>query len=441
VLVFELELAMKGFRAFLIEYSNSLKVGWFLASRQIRHAGKGTTALIVFIMALTFLNLVVVSGLLVGLITGSFQQYRESYSGDVIITPAARREYIENSQNLVKFIEGHPSVETWTARYSTGAQVLGTLDDLPDKETSPNSIGARLTGINIEKEEAFSRFSRFVKYGNNLTSGSDGGILIGASLLKKYSTYADANIPGLNLLENVDVESRVRATFDRGENGKVSREFVVKGILKSKIDEISARMFITDSELKRLMEGSSKDYNEIAIRTVPGEAQMLVNDIEDFMRGYDVRVQTYEQAIPSFLRDIETTMNVLGNALSSIALIVASITMFIVIFINAVTKRKFIGIMKGIGISPHAIQIAYVFQAFFYGLVGSAVGLIITFGFLRPWFDRHPIDFPFSDGILVATPGGAFFRVLILLAVTLVAGYVPAKLIVRRNTLDAILGR
>ncbi|MEN9561022.1 MAG: hypothetical protein RIQ56_295, partial [Candidatus Parcubacteria bacterium] len=59
------------------EYVDAIKVGWFLALRQVRRTGKGTTGLIIFIMILTFLNLVVVSGLLVGLIAGSFEAYRE----------------------------------------------------------------------------------------------------------------------------------------------------------------------------------------------------------------------------------------------------------------------------------------------------------------------------------------------------------------------------
>jgi ABC-type antimicrobial peptide transport system permease subunit len=159
------------------------------------------------------------------------------------------------------------------------------------------------------------------------------------------------------------------------------------------------------------------------------------------MGDFAARIQTSGEAIPSFLRDIETTMGVLGNALSSIALVVASITVFIVIFINAVTKRKFIGIMKGIGVSPLAIEFSYIFQAFFYGLAGSGIGLALTFGLLKPYFGAHPINFPFSDGILVATPEGAGIRVAILLVVVLIAGYIPAKLIVRKNTLDAILGR
>lgn len=419
----------------------SLRVGFFLALRQIKRSGKGTTALIIFIMVLTFLNLVVVSGLLVGLITGSFKQYREGYSGEVLITSETGRDYIENSPALLAFLESHPKVTSFSPRYGASVQVLGTLTDLPEKNERPNRIGIRLTGIDIEKEESVTGFSRFVKYGDHLVEGEEGYALIGNNMLKKYSSFADANIPGLDLLEDVDIGSRVRVTLARQDGEPISKEFIIKGVLQSKVDEISTRMFITDRELKRLLPVNKDQVQAIAIKTDYEYAPTLVQEIKDFMGSYSARIQTTDEAIPSFLRDIETTMNVLGNALSSIALIVASITIFIVIFINAVTKRKFIGIMKGIGISPQAIQYSYIFQALFYGVVGSIIGLFLTFGVLRPYFDANPIDFPFSDGILVATPAGAALRITILLVVTLIAGYLPAKIIVRKNTLDSILGR
>jgi ABC-type antimicrobial peptide transport system permease subunit len=139
--------------------------------------------------------------------------------------------------------------------------------------------------------------------------------------------------------------------------------------------------------------------------------------------------------------DIRDTFQMLGNMFSVIGLIVAAITVFIVIFINALTRRKFIGIMKGIGISGRVIEFSYVFQSLFYAVVGSSIGLIIVFGLIVPRFTAHPIDFPFSDGILVAEPLGTFIRVGILTFITFIAGYVPAWMIVRRNTLNAILGR
>lgn len=411
-----------------------------MALRQLKRASKWTTGLIVFIMVLTFLNLVVVSGLLVGLISGSFKQFRENYSGEVIITTAPGRDYIENSPQLIAFLQNHPKVEAISPRYGITAQVLASLTENPKKKERPNRIGARLVGINPQKEEALTGFSKFLKYGANLQSGEEGYILIGANMIKKYSSFADANIPGLDLLSDVDVGSKVRVTLT-SQSAEVSKDFAVKGIVKSKVDEISTRFFVLDAELKRLLPINQEQVQEIAIKTDYSFAAYLVAQIKEFMGNNSARIQTTDEAIPSFLRNIETTFAILGNALSSIALIVASITVFIVVFINAVTKRKFIGIMKGIGIAPRAIQFSYVFQALFYGLLGSSIGLVLTFGFLKPFFDAHPIDFPFSDGILIITPFGAAVRVLILLVVTLFAGFLPAKLIVRKNTLDSILGR
>ena len=129
-------------------------------------------------------------------------------------------------------------------------------------------------------------------------------------------------------------------------------------------------------------------------------------------------MQTFEDAQPQFLKDIIGTFSMLGNAFSSIGLVVSSITIFIVIFINAITRRKFIGILKGIGISGAAIQISYIFQSFFYAVIGSSIGLAVVYLFLVPFVTAHPINFPFSDGILVAEYGETLFRMLLLVVST-----------------------
>ncbi|MES2436397.1 MAG: ABC transporter permease [Patescibacteria group bacterium] len=419
----------------------AISVGWFLAFRQIRRANRGTTVLIIFIMVLTFLNLVVVSGLLIGLISGSYKQFRESYSGDVIVTALPGYNFIERSSEVISFLENHPKVESFTPRYGVNVRILGSLTTLPKKNERTNLISARLTGIDPDIEERVTGFSRFIIKGEPLYADDRTSMLIGSNLLKQYSSFADANIPGLELLEGVDVGSKVRVTFTTKSGEKIIKEYTVKGIVKSKVDEISTRAFIIDKEVKGFIPVNKEEYQEIAVRVPPDYAPTLVAELKNYFGDEVARVQTSEEAIPSFLRDIESTMTILGNALSSFALVVAAITVFIVVFINAVTKRKFIGVMKGIGISPLAIEFSYICQAFFYGIVGSGIGLFLTFGVLKPYFDAYPIDFPFSDGILVATTSGSLVRVAILLVITVLAGYIPAKLIVRKNTLDSILGR
>ena len=81
------------------------------------------------------------------------------------------------------------------------------------------------------------------------------------------------------------------------------------------------------------------------------------------------------------------------------------------------------------------------FQSLFYALIGSAIGLAILYGFLVPYISAHPIVLPISNVILVAPLPDTFVRIALLVAATVIAGYIPARMIVRKNTLESILGR
>jgi putative ABC transport system permease protein len=225
--------------------------------------------------------------------------------------------------------------------------------------------------------------------------------------------------------------------------GGQMREVVIKGILIDKANSpLSSQVFMPAAQLRELARRDDYSVNQIAIRLAPEVDPVAFRDL--LLRsgvGRFAKVQTFEQAIPNGVEDVKNTFAVLGNAISSVGLVVASITIFIVIFINALTRRKFIGILKGIGISPEAIEVAYLLQSLFYALVGSGIGLIILFGFLVPYISAHPINLPISNTILVAPVGETMVRVLLLVIATLIAGYIPARMIVKKNTLDSILGR
>src|SRR5262245_9776689 len=101
----------------------NIRIGFFLAIRQIRRASLWTTALIIFVMILTFLNLVVVSGILVGLIQGAIDAARYQYTSDVIISNLNDKQYIENSANLISLLKTMPEVEQISPRYMKGGVI------------------------------------------------------------------------------------------------------------------------------------------------------------------------------------------------------------------------------------------------------------------------------------------------------------------------------
>lgn len=412
----------------------NIRIGFYLALRQIKRSSLWTTSLIVFVMLLTFLNLVVVTGILVGLVIGINDSYREQFTGDVILASLDTKEFVERSPAVISFIESLPQVDTYAPRYITSGIIDADYKTRTNENARPDMVSAQIAGINPAAEDRFSGLSSKIIAGSYLEENDFDQILIGAQLLKQYSFGEQ---PGIGLLDNVDVGSRVRL-----ELGDIEREVVVKGVIDSKVAELGLRAYMTDTQLRGLMGRDDYNVSEIPVRLLEGSSPDVFRDLVK-RSGIDqlAKVQTFEDSIPAGVQDITNTFAMLGNMISSVGLVVASITIFIVIFINALTRRKFIGILKGIGIDGKAIEISYIFQSLFYALIGSAVGLAVLYGFLVPFIAAHPIDFPFSDGILVAPFGDTMFRVFLLVLATVIAGYIPARMIVKKNTLDSILGR
>jgi ABC-type lipoprotein release transport system permease subunit len=385
-------------------------------------------------MFFTFINLVVVSGILVGLLQGAIDAVRSHYTSDVIISTLSNKTYIENSPEIINIVKSLPQVEGMSARYLEGGTLEANYKTRISEKEKANTAAASITGIDPVAENNVTNISKFIVEGEYLTPFDYDQVLLGAYLDKKYLPIES---PGFSTLENVAPGVKIRIKV-----AGVEREVTIKGIIKAKVDEVSMRVFMVDSQLRSIIGRNDYNVDEISIKLKSGVDPAVVRDILK-RNGVDrvAKVQTYTDAQPKFIKDMIDTFSLLGNMLSSIGLVVASITIFIVIFINAITRRKFIGILKGIGIDEKAIELSYIFQSFFYALCGSIVGIVILYAFLQPAIAAHPIDFPFSDGILVAPISGTMFRVGLLMVTTIIAGFIPARLIVRKNTLDSILGR
>ncbi len=409
------------------------RVGFYLALRQIRRASLWTTGLIVFVMVLTFLNLVVVSGILVGLIQGAVDATRARYTSDVIISALPDKDYIENSQNIITIVSTIPQIDAFTPRYRESG-VLEANYKTRRETDKPNTAGGQVVGIDPRFEHEVTGLADGIIEGSFLEPGDFDQVVLGHYLLKQYLPI---ETPAFSTLENVGVGTKIRLRV-----GDVMREVTVKGILFAKVDEISLSAFMVDAQLRGLIGRSDGNVDEIAIKVRDGVDPGVVRDalVRQGVGGY-AKVQTFEDAQPKFLKDMIKTFSMLGAAFSSIGLVVASITVFIVIFINAFTRRKYIGILKGIGINGRAIEWSYVFQSIFYAVIGSAIGIAVVYALLVPFFAANPINFPFSDGILVAPLDATVFRMGLLVCATVIAGYIPAWMIIRKNTLDSILGR
>ncbi len=410
------------------------RIGLLLGWRQIQRANKWTTLLIIFVMMLTSLNLIAVSGVLVGLIVGAENAVREESLGDIVITELADEDNIIETSTILRELSAFPEIEKYSARFIDNGVLEANYQERRNLQAERDIALVTITGIDVVREDAMSGLSTNIIEGEYLNPDEEGYILLGSYYVKEYAQQFGEIFDSL---EDVHPGDSVRLT-----TGNVSKEFIIKGIIQSKVDEVSLNSYIPEREFRRLFNRIDRNADKIVIRVKnKGSDEIVKNTLEASGLGEFAKIQTFDESKPKFLTDIKVTFNILGTFIGSIGLVVASITIFIIIFINALSRRRQIGILKGIGIDRRAIEIAYVLQAAFYALLGSALGTLVTYGFLIGYFETNPINFPFSDGILVAPFAETMLRFFVLFIITLIAGFVPAWMIANQNTLNSILGR
>lgn len=437
-------------------FFNTISLGFFLAIRQVTRGSRWATGLIVFIMMLTFLNLIATSGFLVGIVEGSSRAFKKEWTGDLFIVNRNEKDYIERTTDIVNTIGSFPQVESYTTRILAGAKIEANWWEKRTEEDA-NIVSNSIAGIDPEKEDQTTGLSENIVEGEWLREDDPRGIVLGAGYLAKYSRVADL----VSLLRDVKPGDTVRVTVtsrDRTQSPvpednlgttnqnlapqSVTQEFIVRGILNSKVQFVSSRAYILDSELKKMIGKTDTDVSEIAIVMKPGidpyvvKTPLINNGFSEF-----ATINTSDEGAPEFLVNIKLFFSIIGTILGSVSVVVALITIFIIIYINALTRRRQIGIMKAVGVTEFAIEFSYICQALFYVLFGSVLALIIIFLGLKPYIDANPIDTPFAAIVLVAEPVSVAIKFILVLVVSVFAGYLPARLIVNTNTLNAILGR
>jgi putative ABC transport system permease protein len=430
---------------------NSIKLGFFLAVNAIKHSSKWISVMTIAIVFILFLTIVIISGILVGLIQGSEVAYRERFAGDMSISTLEKKKHIEKALDMINILENSPYVTAVSPRYVTSGSIEANYktrksDDLPNKKN------VSMYGIDIENEDIVTNLSGGILEGEYLEPGDEGKyILVGKNVLAKYSLVADVDSSALRDVEpgtKVRIQINKNVAIDeeglnQGEDNNLdSFEYIVKGVVSVKAGNYSQAVFFPSTDLRKIANIDIADVDQVAVKLKSGDdspyvVQVLKNN------GYEqyAKIQTFEEGTPEFVIQMKQLFGFLGNAFGGLLLVVATITLFIVVFINALTRRRQIGILKGIGISKTTILASYIFQSLFYSMIGSFAGLFLALGVIKPFFDRHPIDFPFSDGILVADTIPTLTRVFILIIASVLAGFTASYMVVKKNTLNAILGR
>jgi len=402
----------------------NIKAALFLAYKTIIRGSKGTLIMTILIMTLAYVNLIFISSIFGGIVEAINEQYINNLYGNIVITPASDKIYIENKQtSSINYI---PGVIAVSAHYINDALISY------DENKDGNNIQQgkwKIKSVNVEDEKKATAISESIIAGEYLEDRDRDKIVIGKDIAGGYGGDLDyLSLGGVLIGDKVNIKF----------NNNIERTYTVKGIFLTKNNQADQMAFITKKEMESVL-GVHNLSSEIIIKTI--EKGKEKQYIEQIRRSgfYNEKIRTWEE-LTGFTSSASKSFTMISIILGVIGTIVAGITIFIIIFVSIVNKRRQIGILKAIGMKESTIILSFVMQALFYAIIGILLGISIILFVIRPFFVDNPLDFPVGWVSLKITFDIIKISNISLMVAALIGGLIPAFRGTKESILDAIWG-
>jgi ABC-type lipoprotein release transport system permease subunit len=262
--------------------------------------------------------------------------------------------------------------------------------------------------------------------GDYLEEGDMNQIIIGKELAGTY----DPIDPADNLLGSAYEGDKVKVFHENG----VNKTYKIKGIMNTGSQDGDDRMFITRAEYESVF-GPLTRATLIVVRL--NEDDIEEEAITEFLNeGIDAEItDTLDYSGGDQMAD---TFKVIQLVTSIVAFAVSLITLFIVIYINALNKKKHIAIMKAIGVGRGTVIFSFVLQSFFYAASGVLLGSLLIFLGLVPYFQANPLQMDFGQVRMIVHIGSILPILVIFLSASLIAGFIPAYAVSKRDIITTM---
>lgn len=395
-----------------------LKVSFFLAIRGILRGSRGSLYLTVLIIAMVFINMIFMPSIIMGFIKTAEDQLIAYEIGNILITPKKDDEFIYDVQSVIDKINGVPGVNRAAAHYSTGVTL----------KNKGNKVGSTVVAIKPNDERLVTDIHKKILDGEYLAEGERNQILIGIQTAghKDESEDMGATLGYLKPGDSVDVE------FTNG----VSREYQVKGIIKTGSYTSDMGAYITWDEMEDVMGHPIEVGSSIIVRTHP-DAQEAMVKTQILRYGVAEQVKTWEDILKEAMGRAVQNFAMLNSITVVVSLIIAVVVLFIVIMIKTLSSRRQIGVLKAIGLDKSIIIHNYVFQVMIMTTLGIILGAVLL-ELMVMILTAYPFQFPDGSVTPVVTVADMINNTIMLFIASFIAGYIPAWRVASEDIMTAM---
>lgn len=255
--------------------------------------------------------------------------------------------------------------------------------------------------------------------------------MIRAKITEEYAAQIEAVLSGMTAEE-------LAASLDAMEFSEDDYKVMYEKYIPV---EISDSTYEENLELLGIVDKDSPSSIYIYAATFADKDE-IANVISDYNATVDdedkISYTDYVALLMSSITSILNAITYVLIAFVAISLVVSSIMIGIITYISVLERTKEIGILRAIGASKKDISRVFNAETLIVGFTSGVIGIVVTVLLCFPinWIIRALTDI---NNLRAALPWqGGLILVLISMALTLIAGLIPARLAAKKDPVVAL---
>ncbi len=184
---------------------------------------------------------------------------------------------------------------------------------------------------------------------------------------------------------------------------------------------------------------SFRKYNTILVKVTDGNKASNLDAAAGRIRDLGFQVRTVKET-QEFLTNIIGVLRGIVAGFGLIAIIASVFGIINTMYISVLQRTREIGLMKALGMRRRDIGRLFRFEAAWIGFLGGAIGSIsaVVLGIaLNPWITKQ-LNLSAGTKLLIFVPLQIFTLIAILMAISIMAGWLPSRKAAKLDPIEAL---
>ncbi|MHA1293312.1 MAG: FtsX-like permease family protein [Promethearchaeota archaeon] len=395
---------------------NEILTAFFIAKKNIIK-NKNSLLFTILIISLGFISSIIIYGVLQDVSYDLQENFIETNMGHVILEPYKNQDKIENVNNVVEKIKVLSNILGIAKITKKSARIY---------DEDENYIDTEILVINPEEFSEVSIVDNIIEKGDFVYKGENDKILMGC-----------VNIESCNEIKAFDT-----IKLDVGEkarivpNGYPETFLTLKGIYDHRYAEVERTSYINEETAKEVFSDYNATKADQIIILLP-KRECTSEIIEELSKmNLNVEISDWKEKSSKFSSVVDS-FTIIGNISFFIGILISSISIYVILYINILNKKTQIGIIKAIGIKSKIVALSYVMLSFFLGIIGSVLGILLTLLMIK-YFRFNPIQTEVGELVPQVKINIFIFVSSAIIFASIISGYIVSKKITKQNIIDSI---